>query len=477
MKYEHGIYTPEQGTESENITVLTRFATVVIGTAPVHMAANPAAAVNTPILCRDMTDCKNKLGYSEEFEKYTVCQSMYTHFVLNKVAPVVFINVLDPSKHKKTTTDAEIAVKDKRAAIKDEVILSTLKLKNGDTEIAAEKYVAEYSSNSEVTINFTEEISGNITATYDAVDVTAVTAEDIIGAVNIETEERTGTELIKAIYPRLGVVPLILTAPGWSQNDTVGAVLKSKTTEINGCYKAHALIDLDSSKSKTRAAAITDKNARTLDSNCTALYPMVKKDNHIIYYSAMMSAVIMSQAAATDGITCKSPSNQSLDIDDCVLADGTSIYYDQEDGNELNAAGIVTIISRNGWYTWGNNTAGYPETTETKDRWIMSKLTFNYVENDFISSNFANIDGDLNRRMFEDAITDENIKLSAWALKGYIAGGTMSYELSDNPDRKILNGHFTFRTALASNIPGEKIENIFSFDVDTLKTVILGGTE
>ena len=51
----------------------------------------------------------------------------------------------------------------------------------------------------------------------------------------------------------------------------------------------------------------------------------------------------------------------------------------------------------------------------------------------------------------------------------------MYYNADDNPSEDILNGKFTFRTNLAANVPGECIENIFSFDTETLRNSILGG--
>ena len=100
----------------------------------------------------------------------------------------------------------------------------------------------------------------------------------------------------------------------------------------------------------------------------------------------------MKQATENEGVFCKSPSNINIDIDDCITADGTRVLYDGEDGNELNGEGIVTIIARNGWYTWGNNTAVYPEITDTKNRWIMARLAFAFVENEFIMSKIQTID-------------------------------------------------------------------------------------
>ena len=472
--YRHGIYNSTTDTEMTT-AVTTTFAQVAIGTAPVHMTADPTAAVNKPVICYNMAECRSKLGYSADFAKYTLCQAMYASFSAFSVAPVVFINVLDPSKHFTAVEETDYPVSDNAITIEDDVIVSTLVIEKESTPITADKYETEW-VNGKLVVNFAETQTGEVSVSYNKADVSKVTAKDIIGAWDTETDARTGMEVIKSIYPMLGVVPLILTAPGWTTDDTVGAALAAKAAEINGCYKGMAICDIDSTTAKTRAAAIEEKQSRTLNENCIAVWPMIKKNDMIIALSAYLAALIMSQAAESDGVTCKSPSNQRINIDDVVLNEGTSVYYDQEDGNELNAEGIVTVISRNGWYVWGNNTAAYPDETDPVKRWIMTRLSFLWIENDFINSNFTVIDSPLSSKMVEDCITDENIKLAAYTAAGYIAGGTMYYNSEDNPSEDILDGKFTFRTELAANVPGECIENVFSFDTETLRNSILGGT-
>lgn len=471
--YKHGNYTSESATEMSNPTVID-IAQVVIGTAPVHMTDNPSAAVNKPILCKSMSEFKNKLGYSDDFDKFTVCQSAFVSFEKIKVAPLVFINVLDPDKHFSEVGAKEYQVNENSITIDDDVIVSSLKITAEGTDIEADKYITEWIDGTLV-IYFVDAVEGSVSAEYRKIDPGKVTENDIVGSWDTDTDTRTGTELIKNIFPSLGVIPFIITAPGWSKNNIVGAVLSAKSAAINGCYKAISISDIDTTKAKTRAMAIEEKKNRTLDKNSIAVFPMVKKDGYIIAYSAYLAAVIMYLAAQKNGITCQSPSNQKLDIDNVVLEDGTPVYYDQVDGNELNAEGIVTVIARNGWYTWGNDTAAYPGTKDPVERRIMTRLSFFWIENDFINSYFSMVDGALSQKMIENCITDENIKLAAFAAAGYIIGGKINYNADDNPDDEILNGHFTFRTSLAGNIPGESFDNIFSFDVETLKNAILGG--
>lgn len=471
--YTHGIYTQTTDTDF-SIPASNEIAQVVIGTAPVHTTSNPEETVNKPILCRTMADCRSKLGYSTDFAKYTLCQSMYCSFTLFRVAPVVFINVLDPAKHKTEVEEKEYQINDNSIEINDDVIVSSLVIKRDSTPIPKEEYETDWFNNV-LTINFVNEQTGVVSVAYDKVDPSKVKASDIVGEWDTETDTRTGLEVLKNIFPSIGVVPFILTAPGWTTDDIIGTIMAEKTIEINGCYKAMAIMDIDTTTAKTREAAIEAKRKRTLNENCIAAFPMIKKNDMIIAYSALLSALIMHQATQTEGITCKSPSNQKISIDNVVRADGEEVFYDQEDGNELNAEGIVTVIARNGWYTWGNNTAAYPDTVDPVKRWIMTRLSFHWIENDFINSYFSVVDSPLNKKMVENCVTDENIKLSAWSAMGYIAGGKIYYNAGDNPDSEILQGKFTFRTSLAGNIPGETINNIFSFDTETLYASILGG--
>lgn len=90
-KYDHGVRVLEEGTDIVPPIRGTSGLQVVVGTAPVNLAENPEAAVNVPVLCSNMDEAKSRLGYSGDFEKFTLCQSMYASYIAYGVAPVVFI--------------------------------------------------------------------------------------------------------------------------------------------------------------------------------------------------------------------------------------------------------------------------------------------------------------------------------------------------------------------------------------------------
>ena len=81
-KYYHGVRVLEEGTDIAPPISGTSGLQVVVGTAPVNLAEDPGTAVNVPVLCSSMAEARSRLGYSEDFGKYTLCQSMYASFLV-----------------------------------------------------------------------------------------------------------------------------------------------------------------------------------------------------------------------------------------------------------------------------------------------------------------------------------------------------------------------------------------------------------
>ena len=74
---KHGIFIQEDPTAITAPREATAGLQVVIGTAPVNMAEDPAAVVNVPVLATNATEAMAALGYIPDYKNYTLCQSMY----------------------------------------------------------------------------------------------------------------------------------------------------------------------------------------------------------------------------------------------------------------------------------------------------------------------------------------------------------------------------------------------------------------
>ena len=474
-KYYHGVRVKE---EKDDIAVSLNGSSglqVVIGTAPINLTDDPSAAVNVPILCNSMDDAKKKLGYSEDFEKYTLCQSMYANFMLYAIAPVVFINVLNPEKHKKENAEKEYSIVNGQAVVDD----LTGILKNSVTVKAGE---ATLSENTDYLLSFNE--SGNLVITMltdqenvksvkvasTSIDPTKVTNEDIIGGYDSKTGYESGLEVIRQVYPRTGMTPALLLAPGWSHKPEVGAVLIAKCEGINGVFTAECLLDLDTSKTDLYTDVEQVKtDSGYQDHHAIALWPMVESNGKKMYYSAVFGAMAEYTDAANDNVPSLYLSSKQLPVDKAVIADGSSVFMDRQQANTLNGAGIVTLISEGAWKSWGNNTSAYPEVKDTKDRWIACRRMFTWMSNSLITTYNDKVDSPTNFRLIESICDSVNIRLNAYTSDGKIPGGRVEYNEDENTTENILTGRVIFHIRMAAFTPAEDIVFMLKFDPELLK--------
>lgn len=480
--YPHGIYVNEQSTVMPVSNTATAGITCVVGTAPVNMLANPAAAVLAPIELNDISDVQSQLGYSSNVDKYTIMQAVHSFFEVFGIAPLVAINVLDPTKHTTTGKTASGALSGGSYTFTDAgILLSEFVLKSGDgliTYVAGTDYTAAF--NSDGTLTVTRVAAGEIPAanseieaTYSVLDPTKVTDADIIA----------GVAAINRVYPALGINPETLIAPGYSQNNDVSTALIAAAANVSSVFKATAVCDIDSAANKTISAAITAKATQGLATrNVIACYPKVMTTvGKTIWQSAQLAALMQYTDSNNESSPFVSPSNKTYNVVAAVLADGTQVNYTPDEANQLNGEGIFTALRMEGWKSWGNNTGIYSlsagGTYDVKDRYINIKRGFDWQANRFIRDYFAKIDSPLNYRAIQTLITDENQFYNGFIAAGLVAGMSMEYNQADNPTSSLLNGAITFTQYLSPYTPLEVITNNLQYDVSMLQTALEGGSE
>ena len=82
MAYQHGITVLEQATSLTAPIKGDSAIQVVFGTAPINLAEDPYSATNVPIIAYSYAEAVKQLGFSYDFKKYTLCQSIYASFQL-----------------------------------------------------------------------------------------------------------------------------------------------------------------------------------------------------------------------------------------------------------------------------------------------------------------------------------------------------------------------------------------------------------
>lgn len=485
MAYFHGVYNTEQDTSLTTPVQGSAGLQVIFGVAPIHLAADPTTAANTIKLCYSFKECQQALGYSDDFANFSLCQSMDACFRVFNVAPIILINVLDPTKADHITVNAAEECDVTEGEIlydKQYVMLNTLVVKNGTaTLVEGSDYAATHDDAGNVVITLISTAAKEATTLSVAstsIKPSGVTKEDIVGGVNATTGKETGLELVRQIYPKLGMTPGILLAPGWSQDAVVAAAIQAKTEKINGNFCCETYLDIaaDSTGTTVYTDAKSAKEAMGASSPHAAVYwPMGAIGDKIYSMSALAAALTAYTDANNADVPYESPSNKDLRITATVLADGTEVVLDQQQVDDvLNANGIISAINANGFKLWGNSTAAYPSTTDPKDRWLATRRFFDWDGNNFIRTYTQKVDKPGNKRLIQSIVDSQNIVGNGYVARDYCAGYRVEFKSDENPVTNLLAGHLTVHTYMAPYIPAEYIENIREYDVAALQAAMGG---
>lgn len=479
--YKHEISTAR----NSDITVETVQAArvqVAVGVAPINLLDSPSSAVNVPFLVKNKKNVKEYLGICNDYENYTLMQTMLASFQKIGVAPIVMINVLNPDNpaHVTAVAGTEYTLTKGSTTVKEEGILlgSIIVSSDGKEGKPNEDYIAAFDADGYVIIAITAEgtfkSATSITVAYTKLNPDGVTAGDIIGGVT-EDGIRTGIELADEVYSRFQVVPDILSAPKYSVLPEVAAALEMKAELVGDLINAVAVIDIESKTTRKITDVKAAKDILGVYSRWTVLcWPKVLMASHEIYASAAVAAMLQYASAANAGIPT-SPDNKDILIDGVVLEGGKELHITQKQvNNYLNAIGVLSFAYMGGWKCWGNNTAAFPDNKEPNNRFIKCVMISNYLENRFKTEYLPMIGKDGSYKMVDSVVSNYNADLNA-LTPDYLAGAYVVFNKDENPLSEILEGHFRFHTRYADYTPAEYIENTFTWDSQLLQAAFEGG--
>lgn len=481
MAFFHGARASEVPTSITPPVNTTAGLPVVWGTAPVHLTEDPSAYVNKPVICYEWSEAVAALGYSEDWDKFTLSEVMFSQFQLYCVKPIIFINVLDPAKHKESVTDEEgrDVSEDHEVIIKDTVLLATLKVMAAAGGTAAkldEDYTAAWNDDGEMVITLIEGgalySATKIFTKYDRVDATKVTKNDIIGGVSVSGQSK-GLELASSIYTLFAMVPGILAAPGWTHDPTVASVMKAKALTLCGLFRCIVLTDVDTEAVTKYADVNVWKNQNNYTGvNQVVCWPCVRNGDSVYHMSTHILGIIGVMDARNQDVPYESPSNLSMQSTGLCLKDGTEIALTLEQANLLNSQGIVTGLNFNGgWKSWGNYTGAYPSTTDVKDTFICVRRMFDWQYQTFILTYWQKVDRPLMPRLIKTIIDSEAIRLNGLVSRGFLLGADIKFLESENPLTDLMQGIIRVHTYITPPVPAQEIDDIFEYDVSNFKTL------
>lgn len=473
MALNHGVYVYEQETSVSTPIVATSGVPFVIGAAPVQSAGTPAAT-GIPVMAISWGEAVEKLGYSDDWEAYPLCEFMYSHFKLFGCQPVIFCNLLDPVSMKESVAAADIVVADHKAllpieAIDDANLIVKAEGGTGETYTKDTDYSTYYYGENlvvEMLADGKGYSAGKVNIAYNKVIPASVT----------DTAVATGLESIELCMTKLGVVPDLICAPGHSHVASVAAVMATKAAGINGLFRAKALIDIDSGTSgaTTYDAAITKKGSNNfVDENEITCWPMFALDKYKFHASTQIAGLMALVDTGNGGCPYESPSNKNLKCDRMILDDGTEVNLTLAQANMLNANGIVTGLNfMGGWVAWGNYTACYPSNNDVKDYFIPVSRMFDWVGNTVIQTCWSKVDAPMNRRFLDTIMDTVNIWLNGLIGSGYLLGARVEMQEDENPEANLIAGIVKFHIIMTPPSPAQEIDFVLEYDASYVASAL-----
>ncbi len=472
-EYRHGAYADQE--DSLDYTSPSGVGTVpvYIGRAPVHQLDDYTGKTNVPILITSWQDGRRKIGYSDLWEDFDLCEAVYAHFCnsVNGVGPIVVINVLNPDDKKNETQQSETVKFIKRTASihNAAVILSTIAIEG--KELGTD-FSAEYADDGLSVI--LKDLKGgldSVSVSFYEADPSGVTEAELIAGINAG---------VPRVYYDLSVVPTILCAPGWSQKPAVLAAMIAMQNKINGHWYAWINADMNAVAIKTIDAAIAAKEAyENVTGAAALLWPMAKKGDRIFHASTLETVTMQWVDYQNNNVPYETPSNKQIDIDSLCLADGTAVRFDQTEANRLNANGIDTMTFWEGaWRMWGPHTMKFAEDTNVNARDVFdcNVRMMRYVENAFQRRYGVEVDKPMTRGRKDSILNDFQAWLDSLIQDGALLLGAVSFQESNNPAGDLVEGNFVFSTEFTNPVPGKSISNTVRWTSAGLNSLFGGGS-
>ncbi len=478
---QHGVSIREIPTGVKPPVRITAGIPVYIGTAPIN--AGDLTCVNKAVVAYTLAEAVAKLGpQSDDFASWTLHEAMKAHFSVYSVAPVVFINVLDPDNayHVAEATGESHQLVDGEVQLQvyggpDAPLLGVLM----DSVVVTGKtlgtdYTLAFDDDGFLVVSIVDggglSEDSVILVDFDYLDPAGVTSDDIIGGLS--GGQYTGLEVVEQVFPALRLVPGFILAPKFSQVPEVAARMATIAASINGAFRALALTDLstDPGEIADYSAAAAWKSDNGFGSiNAVPCWPLAKNGDDVYHLSTVLACVANVTDAARDGLPYASPSNKAVSATAAVDDDGTEILLTRPQANALNAQGIFTLLSGfNGWRTWGNRTGGYPGTTDPKDAFIPIRRMFNWIGNTVILTIDANVDDPANRRLIDLVLNTLTAFLNGLIPAGALVDGKIEFREDENPVVDLADGKVKFHLTLTPPSPAETMEFVLEYDPTAL---------
>lgn len=451
----HGVFVSEEATGVLTPSQTTSGIPFVVGFAPLTLAdAETRAAEMTPCLITSFEEAQAKLGYSEDWADFSICEFVYHHFKLCAQQPVIVVPLRESTVSEEKTVTAG-----------NDRYFTITGYGNGRYPAEISLSPAHYQYTYDATTGKVSIIPS--IATNERFYVTYNAGHDCAQNSAAAAEAVDKIDLCMAMY---GIIPDLIVAPGFSQESTVAAAMAAKAGAINGSFKGRAIVDIEAA---SYTAAVTAKNSGSYDENAILCWPCGSLGGKVLHGSTIEAGRIAMTDTDNSGVPYESPSNKSVSIDGLCLSDGTEVILTKSQGDILNAAGINTFINfLGGWKAWGNVTGCYPTSTDVKDYLIPIARMFDWVGNSLIKTFWTKVDNPMNRRLIDTILDSANIWLNGLVGRGYLLGGRVEMSWSENSLTDLMAGKITLHVYLTPPSPAQEIAFKLEYDANYVSAAL-----
>lgn len=466
-EYDHGASSSE--TKSKILVVNASSAQIcfIVGTAPIHLVDE--TNVNRLLRIQNEEEAVKLFGFDSDYQKYTLCEAIDVFFTKYKVGPVYMVQVGDPNKHFKP------AAPETNSLINGKLILSQLGAIKSSVEVMVDGNLMELNTDYTLAYNDANKLvitaldtgsikpTDTLEVTYNIFDTSMVTAEDVIGRVDVDGT-LSGIKLVENVYPQFNEMIGSILAPRYSQDITVTNELVAHARNLSEQLIANAIVDLDTTKVKLYSDAVKVKtDSNLIDPHLNVCLGDVYIANKAYTLSTYVAATKQYIAKNNDNVPNQNPSNKSLFGVTGYKLNGKDLFLNKAQAKYLNANGIIVVRNISGWKIWGNRTACYPGGTDIKDFDIAVRDMGNWLLNNIVQFAEQFVDGQIDLPWLQRLEQSIQAFLDGLVGQNKLISGSFTAPVDKNPISDIANGtvRFVLKWATAATASSIIIEGEF----------------
>lgn len=283
----------------------------------------------------------------------------------------------------------------------------------------------------------------------------AATIANVVGGVNATTGDYEGVHAFLGAESKLGVVPRILLAPGFSHQRPDGDANPVVSELVGIAERLRSVIIADGPNTTDEAAV-----AYAGDFGSARVFlvdPGVKKldgdGNTVSTYASPCVAGLIAKSDNDRGFWW-SPSNQNING---IVGTTRPVDFALGDANAranlLNEQNIATIIRQDGYRLWGNRTLS----ADPKWAFLSVRRTADIINDSLLRAHLWAVDRNITKTYMQDVVEGVNAYLRHLTTIGAILGGRCWADPELNSPDQIAQGKVYFDFDFTPPFPAEHI--------------------